>query len=754
MVLLLSLAAVFLSYGSLPYGMLGHLGIVEWQTGFANSLAAGSFFSYPSHMSYPHGAPIVFGASFAYVQALLIKLFSLDGIDAYGFCSIVFLTLAFWGCVRLLQALGAGVKLAYVLAASYLASPFIVTHTSYAALAYGMALLPTYAYVTLRSFLVLLNSGVTVRQRLLASMGFVVVPVFALFLDGYTFVMFAFVGIYFVLHACAASDVENRITFTKCALGAALYLFGFAVAYILMRMYIPDLDELRLQPANVYRSMGLDLIFVLLPASDFPWLAGAIFDAPAYDSAKYYGDASIAIGSYLGLSIGTALAGLCLATLPLSHRAALATMLCVSFALSLGPSLKYDSQRIDADVEGRPLIQYHMPAQAAVLNFGIDRFYETVPGIKNMRATYRWHALSIFLLWLLTSLLLVRLVRDGWHRLGGLILVAYVVDRAPNLPLIADRAVSYYGTAEVMTRDVVLEMRNHLTPDQIVYFWPSGNDFFVNYAAPILGVRAYNVGGDKNMDISRRHWPAELLAIERGECIVQNVERLARKGELDAIVVPKFDMLWDVSRPWPLDPEIVESHERHFRTHPFSGSDFEVRESRYFYVVKLKAGLAVSREHLPVGRNMPFFETETSDTQRSCILHGIKGFSVPEKWGRWTDGGEAGFVINMAPGLVGSHELEIEWTGFAVPGHPVGKVSLYMGNRWVKELEYRDGMTPVVERVTVPSDLLAGAAQLSVKLKIHEPKSPSELGLSPDTRRLGVAVRRVCVAETGRSCSD
>jgi hypothetical protein len=734
--------------------MLGHLGIVEWQIGFANSLAVGSLFSYPSHMSYPHGAPIVFGASFAYAQAILTKLFSLEGVDAYGFVSIIFLTIAFWGCVRLLQTLGAGVKLAYVLSASYLASPFIVTHTSYAALAYGMALLPTYAYITLRSFLVLLNSSVSLRGRLLVSMGFVAVPVFALFLDGYTFVMFAMVGTYFVLHACVACGVKNRITFSKYFQAAALYVFAFAAAYVLMRLYISDLDELRLQPANVYRSMGLDLLFVLLPASDFHWLASAMIDAPAYDSAKYYGDASIAMGSYLGISIVTALAGLLLAMLPLPQRAAVATMLCVSFALSLGPSLKYDSQRIDADIEARPLIQYHMPPEAAVLSFGINRLYESVPGIKNMRATYRWHALSIFLLWLLTSLLLVRLVRDGWHRIAGLILVTYVADRAPNLPLIVERAVSYYGTAHVMTRDVVLEMRNNLKPDQIVYFWPSGNDFFVNYAAPILGIRAYNVGGDKNMDISRRHWPPELLAIERGECIVENVYGLARKGELDAIVVPKFDMLRDVSKPWPLDPEIVASHERRFRAHPFSGADFEVQESQYFYAVSLKPGLEVRHVHLPVGRNAPFFETEMRDAQSSCALQGIKGFSVPEKWGRWTDGREAGFVVNMGPGLLGPHELEIEWMGFTVPNHPISKASLYIGNRVVKELEYRHGMMPQTERVPVPSDLFNGATQLSVNIKIHQPKTPSELGLSPDSRQLGVAVRRVCIAEAGQSCSD
>lgn len=752
--LLACLLFVYIVYGSVPSVMLGHLGIVEWQIGFAQSLATGGFFSYPVHMSYPHGAPIVFGASYAYLQAVLIKLFSLNGLDSYGLASILLLTGAFWGAVRLLQSYGAGRKLSYALATVYLASPFIIFHVSYAALAYGMAMLPAYAFITQRSVSIVLDTASPVYKRVMSVLGFISTVVFALFLDGYTFVMFFVLGAFFVFQACAGESLNTRRLIAHGLLAGVLYSLAFATAYLLMKAYVPDLDALRLQTADVFRSMGLDLYFVLHPASELFGLASWLGTTVEYDAAKHYGDASIAIGSYLGFSLVTLLLGLLYSSLVPSRRWFLATLMVGAFFLSLGPSVKYDSRRLDADDPSRPAIQYVMPKEAAVFRLGTDRLYESVPGIRNMRATYRWHALTLFFIWFLTAMLLVRLNREGRHAAMLLLLLPYMADRLPDPFYVSEKAQKYYGYAQTMTRDVVGEMARYIRPGEIVYFWPSGNDFFVSYAAPMLAIHAYNVGGDKNMDISRMHWPLELLAVENGECVAENVHGLMETGKLDAVVVPKFDMLWDVSKPWPLAPDIVKSHEQKFLTSPFHKKAFSIQESEYFFVIRGQPRVTGGREYLPLGKNIYFSASGAAYLAKTCVMNGMKGFSQPETWGRWTVGNEAGFAVSADTRGVESLEMEIEWMGFTSSAHPAREAALYFSGNLLKNLENRHGMPPNVDRVHFVLSPDGQRLVLPFTIEIKDPKSPRSLGLSADTRELGIAVRRVCITRPGEACVD
>lgn len=753
LLLLSCLVFVYLVYGSVPFTMLGHLGIVEWQIGFAQSLATGGFLSYPSHMGYPFGAPIVFGASYAYLQALLLKLLPLSGIDSYGLTSMIFLTFAFWGAVGLSRRFGAGRVLSYVMAASYLSSPFLILHASYAALAYGMAMLPAYAYLTLVCFSVVMDTAARPRKRFLHGLGFIAGVVFALFLDGYTYVMFFVLGIFFVVHASLGNGAATRLPLARLAWAGALYVLAFGTAYVLMKAYVPALDELRLQNADVFRSMGLDLYFVLHPGSGVHWLANSFGLTVEYDAGRHYGDASLAIGSYLGLSLVILLLGLFHSRLAPRWRGLAVLLLAFSFLLSLGPSLKYDARRLDVDVPGKPINQYHMPREAGVFDFGLDRAYESVPGIKNMRATYRWHALTLFFIWFLAVAFLARLNEDGRRGLMFALLLVYVIDRVPDPFFVIDRARKYHAYAETMTRDVILEMGKYLKPGEIIYFWPSGNDFFANYAASMLGVRAYNVGGDKNMDIARAHWPIELLAVEQGECLTGNLHALAGSGRLDTIIAPKFSMWMDVSLPWPLAPEIVRRHEHAFRAGPLNSAEFDIRESRYFYVLKSLVGNARSRAFLDPGRNL-YWSTDAATGGNDCLLRGKEGFSQPENWGTWTMADRARFEVNLGHKAVAPLDLEFEWLGFTTREQPVRTASLYVSGVLVKRLEHRYGAPPAVDRVALPDDLVAGKTRLPIEIVIDRPQSPKELGMSEDPRMLGVALRRFCVARPGDACSD
>jgi hypothetical protein len=746
------LALIFLIYGSIPYFSLGHLGIVEWQAGFAQSLAIGDFLAYPSHMGYPAGAPIVFGASFAYLQAILIKLFGLNPIDSYGFVSIIFLSMAFYGAAKLTQRLGAGHALSYIFATAYLSSPFILLHNSYAALAYGMALLPAYALIASLSFERVLNSETSTLQKLAYGLSFALVVIFALFLEGYTYVMFAMLSMAFILPAyLAAKDIGSH-KYKKLFHAGLLYVASFGFAYLLMKLYIPALEELRLQSADVFRSMGLDLYFVLNPASDVFLLAKAIGYTVKYDALIHYGDASLAAASYLGISIITVTCGLLYSSISAPQRIIISVLLVASFFLSLGPSLKYDSRRLDINQAVRPDSAYSMPKEAAVFSFGIDHLYETVPGIKNMRATYRWHALTFFFIWFLSVSFFIRLRLEGNSRWSFFLIAVFIFDRFPDVSLLVDNSRKFYTYVTTMTHDVIEGMAKYIQPGEIVYFWPSGNDFFVSYAAPLLKVRAYNVGGDKNMDIARASWPLELHNIENDECPTHILHNLFNSGKLDVVVAPKFDMMWDVTRPWPLDENIVRKHEQAFMESSLNNQEFEIIDERYFYIIRNNPKYEIKPSESIVGRNL-YFNNSYRTSEQKCIVRKTTGFSQPESWGRWTDGNIAHFELDYGKTASEPLYMEIEWYGFVSPKHPKTSASVLVMGKYIDKLEFEYGSAPLVKRIALPN-AISGTLPIAVDLIVNQPHSPKELGLSLDARKLGVSIRRICIVKKDMTCSD
>lgn len=112
------------------------------------------------------------------------------------------------------------------------------------------------------------------------------------------------------------------------------------------------------------------------------------------------------------------------------------------------------------------------------------------------------------------------------------------------------------------------------------------------------------------------------------------------------------------------------------------------------------------------------------------FISGYKGIAREETWGRWTDSEEA--VIEFVKPLPRKFTLKIK---AGTSSESVGKpVKIIIGNTQFEKKFDTQEATEVVLNVTTD-----GNAK-SIIFKFPELKSPKELGLSADTRRLGLAL--------------
>lgn len=749
---------VLVLHGAVPFLMMPTLGQAIWSMGFSQSFANGPWLSLYAHdFGAPAPAAIAFGLAGAWPASLFIRL-GMHAGDAYSAMAALWLLIAFASCYGIGRQLGATRVHCLLGGVTWMTMPIIWAHSGYSMLSLGLALLPFYMLAALRLFVVG-ASGWPIAPK--AGL-YLVVGVISVFMDGYSFMMFA-VGASILLVYFVATQPEKRQLLLRVVLPVHVLCFG--AAYLAYAIYI---GKSIFQPYSMdfFRGWGLDLSYVVIPTREKHWIPDALGLSLRRTDYEHFGDGSVWDTTFfLPLLIAGILAWWRLRI----HKFATAVLVMgvLGFYMALGPSLKVNSTKPESLQISHPRQQSAlMPAELAIMPTGTAWISANFPGFNVMRASYRWVALCIFSLWLLLIVKLSRSSRSQakpWAAaLLGITLVNLPAQGKWHANLDARRMFHQ------MEAELVATLQSDIHPGEMVAFVPWGNDFLVNYLAPKVGFRTFNIGGDKNLADAQRAWPRDMLLLTEplhpGQALTM-VKMLVNK-DADALVLPYFHPLfsahvwpcWEETEAWLSKSQREEAHHRPvlecaadrkkmlepFATRLKDLAYIEITESDLYAVARLRpefmgnpGKIAFARTiqeevHYPISFGNKF-------TESTYCLH--DGWYAPEAGHVWS-AEKASLLLPLPESCKTGHcvaRMTFDTFG-ASPDRPVRIMLESMGGdrRWSKEImatsaEAMEVRIPLSGEV--PSDLLS--------IFIPAATSPRELRGSLDDRVLGIAVRRI-----------
>lgn len=547
--LALALVLALMLHGAVPGFALPTLGQAIWSSGFALSFNE----SFPpalvaTHFGAPMPAAIAFGLAGAYPMAWFIAA-GLHPADAYSAMAAMWFSIAFLSAWRIALRLGLGAYLSSLAAFVWISMPVIWAHSGYSMLSIGIALLPFYF---LGVFRLIAPFSASVSERIGTAAFYLAACIISVFMDGYSFMMFAVGSSIFLLGAFVAQPANRRYLLVYVAPVQAM---SFAIAFLAYVAYIGK-SQFNVPPITFFRAWGADITFFLQPTEGIHWIWDLLGLSEARPPERFFGDASVWMTTFI---LPLAVAGIVAWCITRSRSwlvtAALAVAL-LSLYLSLGPSLKFNSMRPIEALSQDPV----MPGKFALGATGNAWLSKYVPGFKNMRTPYRWVALACFGFWMLSIFLLVRMEQDRRLVAAALLAGLLIVSNLPH-PLVHWRETTdNRDDFLAIDQALVADMRKVLKPDEMVAFLPFRNDFFVNYLAPAVGFRSYNIGGDKNLADAQLNWPPVMGQFPSGvvdELFVNRVVLLLARGEADAVVLPYLDLLV-AAHDWPSPPQFQD----------------------------------------------------------------------------------------------------------------------------------------------------------------------------------------------------
>jgi len=754
------IAFVLLLHGAVPFYLLP--GQAIWTTGFAQSFANGPLFNiYASDFGIPTPAAIAYGLAGAWPASLLIRL-GLHPADAYAGMNAFWLLVAFTSAVGIGRLMGGARTFAILGGIVWMSMPIIWGHAhGYAMLSLGIGLLSFYFFASLKLFLFKDKNRQSTAQTVLL---YFLAAITAVFMDGYTFVMFA-VGSSILFCYLFFIFPEARTELSRRAL--PVHILAFLTAYILYAVYVGR-SSFEAHPIETFRGFGLDISFIAIPTKGVHWLMDLVGFSMERSDKLYFGDDSVWVTTF---SLPVLLVGL-IAWWKVKRKVNFASGVLVlavaGYYMALGPSLKINSTKPEALQRSHPGQQSAlMASEYAVMPTGNAWIFEKLPAFNSMRASYRWSALGIFASWLLVMIWLSAKEKDDRKLAAGILLVLIGF----NLPNINKRIEGYIGDRENLfqiDKDLVKDFHRSIVRGETVAFIPWGNDFMANYLAPRFGFRTYNIGGDKNLVEAQKRWPSEMFtlggALEPGKA--PYVIKMLVEGTVDAVIAPYFHMLWSPNA-WPCPeeatlpirkegmealrmlPGFVCPSQKKAEVRPFmhalqKSPYIEVVDSRLFATIRLRPEFA--------GRpnRTALLNTFLSDIHYPVHLSAglkVNPFLLREGWyavephGVWS---RAFSKITLpVPKDCGANQcvvvLHFKVFG-AGPQRPVtvNFDSAEPAGGWSKKMVSTSGE---FNEVAVPLGGASGSREVSIS--IPDATSPKALVGSTDERILGIALERI-----------
>lgn len=746
----LAITFVLFVHGAVPFLMTPTLAQAVWTTGFSQSFTHGSVFSiYAYDFGIPEPAAIAFGLAGAWPASLLIRL-GLHPADAYAGMAALWLSLAMVSAYQIARRFGATRSISLLGAVAWMTMPIIWGHAGYSMLSLGIALLSFYFMAALRLFLI--EPGTT-RIAPLAIALYFSAAVISVFMDGYTFMMFA-TGSSILLLYSLITRPEIRLVLIKIAI--PVHMVSFALAYILFSTFIGK-SNFEVQQIDFFRGWGLDLSFLAFPTSGVLWIPDLLGLSLSRTDELYFGDTSVWATTFALPVLLLGLLAWLRARLNTKITTGVLLVAIFGFYMALGPSLKIDSTKPESLRISHPGQQSAlMSSEYAVMPTGNAWISETIPGLNVMRASYRWSALGIFALWLLIMICLSHSDKKT-RRIFFLGLITVILLNLPDFQQRLRDGIDSRDMFQKIDRELIAELRQYIRPAEIVAFIPWSNDFFANYLAPRAGFRTFNIGGDKNLAAAQLGWPPEMLAL--GGAIDADKALAAVKilidGTADVLILPYFHMLWSAHR-WPCYDQTFSMpgfpcpSERRTELQPIvialrNSPYVEVFESTLFATVRLRPEFsekanrtelvnAIFRSiHYPIVLGAGFKES-------LYVLE--KGWHSLELHHVWS---QAAAKLRLpVPKVCGSKGCDavLQFIVFgASPQRPVAVLfdSVDQGWQWSEKIVATSG-----DSIQVKVPITGQKIGLRViSISVPDATSPLVLSGSPDGRVLGIALQRI-----------
>jgi hypothetical protein len=116
-----------------------------------------------------------------------------------------------------------------------------------------------------------------------------------------------------------------------------------------------------------------------------------------------------------------------------------------------------------------------------------------------------------------------------------------------------------------------------------------------------------------------------------------------------------------------------------------------------------------------------------------------EGWGGPEKGGSWTIGGHSVLVLPLAAPPTGDLVLSLEAHAFTAPQRNRFDDTLVVNGRAAAQWTITNQEPAIQEQVRLPAGLIRSRV-LRIEFINHDPRSPADLGLSGDTREVGLAL--------------
>lgn len=510
-------------------------------------------------VGYPVGAPLLTGLPQIYLGWLVSYVPGIDAWDANNTSLAFYDGLAMVGCFVLMRRWGAGRWIALLASTLYLTSISILYLNGFAYSFTGYILLPFYLAAGIFLMDVFSNGG-----RWLPAAGMTILALLMVFTDGYSFF-----GAALLLSATGFSRLlATRFSSPGAwwAMGALLASIGFSA--LLYTFYVPgSAYKQGTVGLGAFRYMGLDLATLFIPVNSllYPRLLGIGGTLP-----PLWGDGSNISSNYVGftvLALGVWLLAVGRRGLTRTSKVEVGALVlagAIALVLSFGPALKvYEVAR---DISP----PWDVPATMTTLPLPTSWLYENVPGLTEMRATYRWFLVTRFATIVAACLALSLILRAPvlrrqqsastmaphtsrtqrktfpsgsplWRAAGTvLVAIALVFESAVNVPHQLLLRKNAAGKVDSIRNGIVADAQALLHHDERVLVLPTLNDPLADVVFPMAGAVAYNTGGDKNYGLARAAWPRSIESAAAGYGTHDEARKYceALHDDAQAIVLP------------------------------------------------------------------------------------------------------------------------------------------------------------------------------------------------------------------------